>query len=185
MGNFFFCAEKEGDFALLSLIPLEKFPSPSLPGEIKYDIMARNGAGSADWPVFRKKVDRCRVKRRLAASIQGRHTRAGFSEWRKRLCAREGADKEDRMRAGLGYDVHRLTEGRRLILGGVEIPFEKGLLGHSDADVLVHAIMDALLGAAARTRIRSLRGFQASSCSGEWACFWRSITMWWRTSTPR
>ena len=53
------------------------------------------------------------------------------------------------MRAGLGYDVHRLTEGRRLILGGVEIPFEKGLLGHSDADVLVHAIMDALLGAAA------------------------------------
>ena len=91
MGNFFFCAEKEGDFALLSLIPLEKFPSPSLPGEIKYDIMARNGAGSADWPVFRKKVDRCRVKRRLAASIQGRHTRAGFSEWRKRLCAREKA----------------------------------------------------------------------------------------------
>ena len=53
------------------------------------------------------------------------------------------------MRAGLGYDVHRLTEGRRLILGGVEIPFEKGLLGHSDADVLAHAIMDALLGAAA------------------------------------
>jgi 2-C-methyl-D-erythritol 2,4-cyclodiphosphate synthase len=53
------------------------------------------------------------------------------------------------MRIGHGYDVHRLTEGRKLILGGVEIPFEKGLDGHSDADVLVHAIMDALLGAAA------------------------------------
>ena len=53
------------------------------------------------------------------------------------------------MRVGHGYDVHRLTEGRRLILGGVEIPWEKGLLGHSDADVLTHALMDALLGAAA------------------------------------
>lgn len=53
------------------------------------------------------------------------------------------------MRVGMGYDVHRLTEGRKLILGGVEIPYEKGLLGHSDADVLIHAIMDALLGAAA------------------------------------
>lgn len=53
------------------------------------------------------------------------------------------------MRTGMGYDVHRLVEGRKLILGGVEIPFEKGLLGHSDADVLLHAIMDALLGAAA------------------------------------
>ena len=53
------------------------------------------------------------------------------------------------MRIGMGYDVHRLTEGRDLILGGVLIPFEKGLLGHSDADVVVHAIMDALLGAAA------------------------------------
>ena len=52
------------------------------------------------------------------------------------------------MRIGTGYDVHRLTENRKLIIGGVEIPFEKGLLGHSDADVLVHAIMDALLGAA-------------------------------------
>ncbi len=52
------------------------------------------------------------------------------------------------MRVGMGYDVHRLTEGRKLILGGVHIPYEKGLLGHSDADVLVHAIMDALLGAA-------------------------------------
>ena len=51
------------------------------------------------------------------------------------------------MRIGHGYDVHRLVEGRRLILGGVDIPYEKGLLGHSDADVLVHAVMDALLGA--------------------------------------
>ena len=53
------------------------------------------------------------------------------------------------MRVGHGYDVHRLVEGRKLILGGVEIPWEKGLLGHSDADVLTHALMDALLGAAA------------------------------------
>ena len=53
------------------------------------------------------------------------------------------------MRIGHGYDVHKLTENRKLILGGVEIPFELGLLGHSDADVLVHAIMDSLLGAAA------------------------------------
>ncbi|MFQ9515658.1 MAG: 2-C-methyl-D-erythritol 2,4-cyclodiphosphate synthase [Eubacterium sp.] len=53
------------------------------------------------------------------------------------------------MRIGMGYDVHKLVENRKLILGGVEIPFEKGLLGHSDADVVVHAIMDALLGAAA------------------------------------
>ncbi len=53
------------------------------------------------------------------------------------------------MRIGQGYDVHRLVEGRDLILGGVKIPYEKGLLGHSDADVLLHAVMDALLGAAA------------------------------------
>lgn len=53
------------------------------------------------------------------------------------------------MRIGMGYDVHKLVEGRKLIIGGVEIPHELGLLGHSDADVLVHAIMDALLGAAA------------------------------------
>lgn len=51
------------------------------------------------------------------------------------------------LRVGLGYDVHKLTENRKLIIGGVEIPYEKGLLGHSDADVLVHAIMDALVGA--------------------------------------
>ena len=53
------------------------------------------------------------------------------------------------IRIGQGYDVHRLTAGRKLILGGVEIPFEKGLLGHSDADVLLHALCDALLGGAA------------------------------------
>ncbi|MBO6147510.1 MAG: 2-C-methyl-D-erythritol 2,4-cyclodiphosphate synthase [Lachnospiraceae bacterium] len=53
------------------------------------------------------------------------------------------------MRIGQGYDVHRLAEGRKLIIGGVDIPYEKGLLGHSDADVLLHAVMDALLGAAA------------------------------------
>lgn len=52
------------------------------------------------------------------------------------------------MRIGQGYDVHRLVEGRKLILGGVEVPYERGLLGHSDADVLTHAVMDALLGAA-------------------------------------
>lgn len=53
------------------------------------------------------------------------------------------------MRIGMGYDVHRLIEDRKLIMGGVDIPYEKGLLGHSDADVLLHAIMDSLLGAAA------------------------------------
>ena len=53
------------------------------------------------------------------------------------------------MRIGHGYDVHKLVENRKLILGGVEVPFEKGLDGHSDADVLVHAVMDAMLGAAA------------------------------------
>ncbi len=59
------------------------------------------------------------------------------------------AESEGVMRIGMGYDVHRLVEGRKCIIGGVEIPYEKGLLGHSDADVLIHAVMDALLGAAA------------------------------------
>ena len=71
------------------------------------------------------------------------------------------------MRVGIGYDVHKFAEGRKLILGGVEIPYGKGLLGHSDADVIVHAIMDALLGAAAlgdigqhfRIRIRPMREY--------------------------
>ena len=60
------------------------------------------------------------------------------------------------MRIGHGYDVHRLVEGRRCIIGGVDIPYEKGLLGHSDADVLVHAIMDSLLGALASGDIGKL-----------------------------
>ena len=60
------------------------------------------------------------------------------------------------LRIGQGYDVHKLTEGRKLILGGVEISWEKGLLGHSDADVLLHAVMDALLGAAALGDIGAL-----------------------------
>ena len=59
------------------------------------------------------------------------------------------SQKGDTMRIGTGYDVHRLVENRELILGGVNVPYERGLLGHSDADVLVHAVMDALLGAAA------------------------------------
>jgi len=59
------------------------------------------------------------------------------------------------MRVGIGYDVHRLVEGRKLILGGVDVPFEKGLKGHSDADVLVHAICDALMGAAGLNDIGS------------------------------
>ena len=62
---------------------------------------------------------------------------------------RQGQNLENLMRVGMGYDVHRLTENRDLILGGVKIPWEKGLLGHSDADVLIHAVMDALFGAAA------------------------------------
>ena len=62
---------------------------------------------------------------------------------------RSAQKEEPKMRIGHGYDVHRLVEGRRLILGGVDVPFEKGLLGHSDADVLTHAVMDAVLGAAA------------------------------------
>lgn len=60
------------------------------------------------------------------------------------------------MRIGNGYDVHKLTEGRKLILGGVEIPYEKGLLGHSDADVLIHAIMDSILGSLAKGDIGKL-----------------------------
>lgn len=67
---------------------------------------------------------------------------------------------------GHGYDVHRLTEGRALILGGVEIPFEKGLLGHSDADVLTHAVMDALLGAAALGDIGQLFPDSAARYAG-------------------
>lgn len=66
------------------------------------------------------------------------------------------------MRVGMGYDVHKLVEGRPLILGGVEIPHTLGLLGHSDADVLVHAIMDALLGAAALGDIGNISGYRSA-----------------------
>lgn len=66
-----------------------------------------------------------------------------------KITTKEDLQKEKTMRIGHGYDVHRLVEGRKLILGGVDIPYEKGLLGHSDADVLLHAVMDAVLGAAA------------------------------------
>ena len=68
------------------------------------------------------------------------------------------------MRIGHGYDVHRLVPDRKLILGGVDIPYEKGLLGHSDADVLVHALMDALLGAAAMGDIGKRLPSGRSSC---------------------
>ena len=89
------------------------------------------------------------------------------------------------MRVGMGYDVHRLTEGRKLILGGVEIPYEKGLLGHSDADVLLHAVMDALLGAAALGDIGKHfpdtdPQYKESPVSGflsMWVDFWRSADM--------
>lgn len=63
---------------------------------------------------------------------------------------------EQKFRVGLGYDIHKLVEGRELIVGGVKIPFEKGLLGHSDADVLIHAIIDSLLGALAMDDIGTL-----------------------------
>ena len=63
---------------------------------------------------------------------------------------------EQKYRIGLGYDIHKLVEGRKLIIGGLEIPYEKGLLGHSDADVLVHAIIDGLLGALAMDDIGTL-----------------------------
>lgn len=66
-----------------------------------------------------------------------------------KITTQEDLQKEKTMRIGHGYDVHRLVEDRKLILGGVEVPYEKGLLGHSDADVLLHAVMDAVLGAAA------------------------------------
>ena len=82
------------------------------------------------------------------------------------------------LRIGHGYDVHRLTEGRRLILGGVEVPYEKGLLGHSDADVLTHAVMDALLGAAALGDIGKL--FPDMPSSTLMRRFWRRL----RSSRP-
>ena len=84
-------------------------------------------------------------------------------------------------RVGMGYDVHRLVEGRPLILGGVTVPFERGLDGHSDADVLLHVIIDALLGAACLGDIGTyfpssdptLEGISSADCSGKrsnWSC---------------
>ncbi len=82
----------------------------------------------------------------LSGIAEGREAGARIQEENKHLCSsRQGAAE---LRVGFGYDAHRLVSGRKLILGGVEIPYEKGLEGHSDADVLTHAIMDALLGAA-------------------------------------
>ena len=71
-----------------------------------------------------------------------------------------------KLRVGHGYDVHRLVEGRALILGGVAVPFDRGLLGHSDADVLTHAVMDALLGAAALGDIGKLFPDSDAACAG-------------------
>lgn len=89
------------------------------------------------------------------------------------------------MRIGMGYDVHKLTEGRELILGGVKIPYEKGLLGHSDADVLLHAVMDALLGAASLGDIglhfpdtdEAYRGVSSLKLLKRVGSFWTSIFM--------
>lgn len=65
------------------------------------------------------------------------------------------------MRVGMGYDVHKLTEGRKLILGGVDIPWEKGLLGHSDADVLIHAVMDACLSGCTWRHRQTFSGYRS------------------------
>ena len=99
---------------------------------------------------FLRLTDDCSLFEQTGRTV--RLTRGDYSNLK--ITTREDlprpADKGvKQMRVGHGYDVHRLVEGRKLILGGVEIPFEKGLLGHSDADVLVHAVMDAVLGAAA------------------------------------
>ena len=87
------------------------------------------------------------------------------------------------MRIGHGYDVHRLVRGRRLILGGVDIPHETGLLGHSDADVLTHAVMDALLGAAAMGDIGQLFPDKDPAFAGR--IVWRCCARWWRACTPK
>ncbi len=86
------------------------------------------------------------------------------------------------MRIGHGYDVHRLVEGRKLILGGVEIPLEKSLLGHSDADVLAHAVMDAVLGAAALGDIGKHFPDTDPPTPVPTACSWRSM---WHASCGR
>ena len=89
------------------------------------------------------------------------------------------------MRVGMGYDVHKLTENRELILGGVKIPYEKGLLGHSDADVLLHAIMDALLGAAALGDIGSTKGSPVSGFWNMWRHCWMRTILLWKISMQR
>ena len=96
------------------------------------------------------------------------------------------------MRIGQGYDAHRLAAGKKLVLGGIEIPYEKGLEGHSDADVLTHAIMDALLGAAERcfpTRMPDMRALPASNCWKRWPTGYGRLatrwSMWTRHSSRR
>lgn len=90
-------------------------------------------------------TDDCQLFERAGLAVR---LTAGDYE-NKKLTTPDDVKEEKKMRIGHGYDVHKLVEGRKLILGGVEIPYEKGLLGHSDADVLTHAVMDSLLGAAA------------------------------------
>ena len=100
-------------------------------------------------------TDDCSVYERAGKRVvltQGSYANYKITTWEDLPVKKES----EGMRIGHGYDVHRLVEGRKLILGGVEIPFEKGLLGHSDADVLTHAVMDALLGAAAKGDIGKL-----------------------------
>ena len=89
------------------------------------------------------------------------------------------------MRIGHGYDVHRLVPGRKLILGGVEIPWDRGLLGHSDADVLTHAVIDALLGAAALGDIGKL--FPDTDPQYWWPCppIWGQMPPAWRSTWRR
>ncbi len=97
------------------------------------------------------------------------------------------------MRVGMGYDVHKLVEGRDLIIGGVRIPHTLGLLGHSDADVLLHAIMDALLGAAGLGDIGKhfpdtdpqYKGISSMKLLSHVAELIRERVTWWRTLTPR
>ena len=100
-------------------------------------------------------TDDCSVYERAGKRVvltQGSYANYKITTWEDLPAKKE----REPVRIGHGYDVHRLVEGRKLILGGAEIPFEKGLLGHSDADVLTHAVMDALLGAAAKGDIGKL-----------------------------
>ena len=118
----------------------EIYPGPGVPG----DVPGRRAAGGAVERRPRARASRLRVRARGGVAGRCRGERAGG------VRAPRAPDGGDRMtvRTGIGFDSHRLEEGRRLILGGVEIPFDRGLAGHSDADVLTHAVIDALLGAA-------------------------------------